>query len=422
MKSLTRRQVLATGGMITLPGCSMLSSKETPRAPLDTSDTKKWPMYRGDVAQTGRANTELEPPYEVDRLWGFGEALTIPDHRSLDYVSRPGIAVTDRAVYATAVDTDYEPTAVHRTDPQRLWGLADIFDGDPHPSAFARTPAPVVAGEDVFVHSKFRRDRIDAESEELVWNDETGLSYGDRLTGNREELYLSGSVARIDPETGNSISTERSQENAAGGGVAVGTDVAVHALRIDSGRSGLVVGFDTDDWSVQWEEQFTEPIFEAPAIHDGQVFVLTDGGRQAPDPVSEPGAVVALNGDDGSENWRADLSGARIGVGVDSDTVYAPHVDDGLVALDATDGSRQWSLDEPLRDLIGDPAWAYPPVVADDAVVIGGPKGLLIADAADGSIRWQRDLRLRGAPAVAFGDIYAITDDRIVAVRSHNSA
>ncbi len=407
--------------MLTLSGCSMLSGKETPGEPLDASDTEKWPMYRGDLAQTGQAKTRLEAPYEVERLWGYGESLTIPDHRSLDYVSRPGIAVTDRAVYATAVDTDYEPTAVHRTEPEQLWRLTDIADDDLKSSAFARTPAPVVAGSEVFIHSKYRRDRINPAEEKLVWTDETGLLYGDRLTGNHEKLYLSGSVARIDPETGNSISTERTRENGSDGGLAVGDDVAAHALRVDGSRSGLVVGFDTDDWSVEWEEQFTEPIYEAPAIHEGQVFVLTDGSRGGPDPSSEPGTVVALDSDDGSENWRADLSGARIGVGVDTETLYAPHEDDGLIALATSSGSRQWSLDEPLRDLIGDPAWAYPPVVADDAVVLGGPEGLAIVDATDGEIRWQEDLRLRGAPAVAFGDVYALTDDRIVAVRSSNS-
>jgi len=402
--------------MSALAGCSIFEAERAGES-LTASGSAGWSMYRGDLAQTGRARTRLEPPYEVERLWGYGESLTIPLHRSLDAVSRPGIAVTDRAVYATAVDTDYEPTAVHRTEPEHLWRLGDFFEADPHPSAFSRTPTPVVAGGDIFVHSKFRRDRIDAVEEELVWTDDTGLWHGDRLTGDHEELYLSDSVARIDPRTGRTRATERNRDTGSDGGLAVGDGVAVHALRIHSASSGLVVGFDTDDWGVQWEEQFTEPIYEAPAIRDGQVFVLTDGSRGAPDPPSEPGTVVALDSDDGSENWRADLDRARIGVGVDAETVYAPHVEVGLVALDASDGSRQWRLDEPLRDLIGDPAWAYPPIVADDAVVLGGPEGLLIADATDGSIRWQADLRLRGAPAVAFGDVYAITDERLVAIR-----
>lgn len=416
MSRVTRRELLGVAAASVLAGCPAAERGET-GVSLDASAPAGWPMYRGDLAQTGRARTRLEPPYEVERLWGYDESLTIPQHRSLNAVSRPGVAVTERAVYATAVDLDYEPTAVHRTEPEHLWTLPDRFDADPHPSAFARTPAPVVAGDNVFIHTKYRRDRIDTANEELVWTEESGLFYGDRLTGDHEELYLSGSVARIDPETGNSISTERTRENGSDGGVAVGDDIAAHALRVDSGTSGLVVGFDTNDWSVEWNERVSEPIYEAPAIHEGQVFVLTDGSRGGPDPPSEPGTVVALDSDDGSENWRADVSRARIGVGVDAETVYAPHEDEGLVALDTSDGTHRWSVGEPLRELIGDPAWAYPPIVADDAVVLGGPEGLIIVDAADGSIRWQDDLRLRGAPAVAFGDVYAIAADRIVSVR-----
>lgn len=404
----TRRTILACAPFA-LAGClSRFESGEGDSEPGSDSggsdQTSGWTTYRGDVAATGRADTTLSESFEVERLWGWDDPIaTPPDHPRLAR-STPGVVPTTDAVYATAADPEFAPVAVDRTDPGLRWTLDDLTDA--RDGEYERTPTPVVADGDTFVHTSYRLWRIDDGNP--VWAQDTGLWVGDELIGDRSELYTTTAVARIDPEGGETIDTERARESGSTAGLAVGSDGAVQALRVGDTPDGLLVGYD-ERWNVDWEIELPgQPPRRAPALWDGTAIVVAGG------------ETIGVDIADGELRWRTDDRGFRSGVAVDGEgTVYAPHGTDVLVALDGPDGTRQWSseVDRPLEAFVGDQQHVFPPIVANDAVVLGGPGGLAIFDRVSGTLRWHENLALAGAPAVAFGDVYTITEAGVITIR-----
>ena len=373
-----------------------------------------WPCYRGGLTQTGRADTSLIE-LEKDPLVRFGAPLSSP--KTSRTRPTPGVAVTETTVFATAKDVYEPPLAVDRLDGDLLWRLDEVLENDVREREFDRTPNPLVICNSVFLNTSWRLNRLHTRSGQVEWW-KGDVARNSPPTGNQHEMYNADTVCRIDPETGSLRGCERFRERGIFEGLARGGRHAVVSVRTDGGHAGLVAGYDVDDWSVSWTRSLERPIWEAPAVHDGRAFVLTDASRDA---ISGAGGeAVAYDLESGAERWRTELPEARGCPAHDEDeTLYFSHERDVLVGIDDDDGSRVWSadVDEDLEALVGDPAAVYPPIVADDAVVLGGRDGLVVVDRADGSLRWDADWTLQGAPAVAFGDVYAITDEAIVAVR-----
>jgi len=345
-------------------------------------------------------------PYEVEWLWEYGTALSIPTGEPQWYRSTPGVIATEETVVATAADLEHPPVAVDRTEPGLRWHIDELINE--RAQEFYRTPVPVAAGGDVFVHTANRLCRI--AGDDVVWTVEGDLWAGDKLRGERSELYVTGSVVRIDPQDGTTRGTERARERGVATGLAVGEHRAVQSFRVDSPTRGVVTGYGRD-WGVDWEVSLgAQPTRFSPAVHDGRAFVLTNRG------------TVSINLADGTVSWRSEDAGERGGLALDENgIVYVPHSDEALVALDATDGTRQWTaaVSQPLRSLIGERGRGYAPIVTADAVVLAGWDGVAILDRTDGSLRWHAEWDLVGAPAVAFGDLYAITTNGVVAVRGN---
>jgi outer membrane protein assembly factor BamB len=71
-----------------------------------------------------------------------------------------------------------------------------------------------------------------------------------------------------------------------------------------------------------------------PGVGEGLVVVITADGY-----------VVALAGDDGTERWRAYISGESLATPVVHEQwVVVQTVDNKLIALSAFDGSERWSV------------------------------------------------------------------------------
>ncbi|WP_436344863.1 outer membrane protein assembly factor BamB family protein [Natronorubrum sp. FCH18a] len=411
-----RRRLLAVCGTVPLTGCSALGRDDGSTAvPLGETDPSAWTTYRGDVAQTGSADTTLESPYELETLWSFSGSISMPSS-SRPY-PEPGIVVTEAAVYATAADMHTSPSALDRTTGDVLWRFDDVID-DVHDAEFYRTPVPIAIGDDIFVSTSGRLARIDGPSGELVWDVGQGVPRESPRTGTDSELYNGDSVGRLDPENGEELDSHRFRLDGVFEGLAVGDSAAVVVVRTNEGHSGQLAGYDTSDWSLEWETDVADPIWQAPTIHDGTAVALTDSSRESIRCVG--GETIAFDATEGAELWRAETPDARIGPAVDEDgTVYLPHEEAGLIALEGDDGSRRWTgtSEELLESLTGDPDAWYPPIVTDDAVVLSGRGGIAIFDREDGSLRDQFDRRLQGMPGVAYGAVYAITDEGILAIR-----
>lgn len=391
---------------LALSGCVTWSSSDqtTPSSPPLTGRAKGWTTARGTPAGTGRTTTTLSESYEIEWLWEYDPTLSAPTGTWLRQTPTPGVVATEDTVVATAADLEHPPVAVGRTEPSLRWHLDELIEL--RPQEFYRTPTPVAAGEDFFVHTANQYCRI--AGDELVWSQNSGLWAQQTLFGDRSELYLSGSVTRIDPQDGEMRSAERARNAGSNRRLAVGSDVAVQTLRFDSDGEGLVVGYGPD-WTVDWERPLEAPPTRAPvAVHSERAFVLTEHG------------TIAVGADNGVVDWRSGDYNERMGVGLDENgTAFVPHETDILVARDTSDGTVLWTAtdERSLRELVGEPSHGYAPVVTDDTVVLAGRDGIAAVDRAAGSVRWHADLSLVGAPAVAFGDVYAITTNGIAALR-----
>lgn len=136
-----------------------------------------------------------------------------------------------------------------------------------------------------------------------------------------------------------------------------------------------------------------------PAVSDGMVYVTNF------DP-SNDGSAIALDAQDGTEQWRTtlDASGENGTVVVDDRFVVA--YDRTLVALDPRTGERLWTETTNGAD-------ASELLVADEAtgtVLLASRSGIEAFRAATGEKRWETDT-VRGlvhAPAVYDGRVFAV--------------
>ncbi len=131
--------------------------------------------------------------------------------------------------------------------------------------------------------------------------------------------------------------------------------------------------------------------------------------------------ALALDPATGAINWRATLDGAaRAAPTIAEGRLFIPLLGDRLVALQATDGKRQWSYQatEAQTAVLGLPSPAY----ADGLVVAGFGSGDLVAlRGATGAVIWADSLAsargrnaiadlsaIRGMPVIQDGRVYAV--------------
>lgn len=416
---LSRRSLLKLLGVGGVAATGALVAARDRRAsgrsppPVDVPASNSWSTYRGDVRQTGRAATELTSPFDVDLIRELDRRLSVDDPP----IPAPtaGLAVTHDTVYATARDGQFPPIAVSRTGHDVRWRFDDVVE-QPHEQSFFRTPVPVAIGDDVFVQTQWDLHRIDGPSGELVWSEAGTMTRNGPMVGDRSRLYYPDSVGVVDARSGEYAGSHRFRDRGVFTGLSVGDAGAVAVARTNGGHDGVIASYDTDDWSVQWRDLTAQPFLEAPAIHDGVAVALADasGGTSRGD----GGETIAYDLATGTAFSRIETPDARAGVGLHEEgTAYLPHETHGLLALDVVEGTPRWHADRSLSSLVGDPDHCYPPIVADDAVVLGGRGGLAILDRDDGTLRHHLDRPLLGMPAAAYGDVYAITDEEILAIR-----
>jgi outer membrane protein assembly factor BamB len=159
-----------------------------------------------------------------------------------------------------------------------------------------------------------------------------------------------------------------------------------------AGNNGDLRGFDAADGTELWAQSpggDGMAVQSTPAIADGRVFVnLGD-------------AVRAFELADGSELWSVRTGGSNRPPVVDDGTVYASG-ENGLVAVEAATGSRQWRTDGTRRlDL----------TVGAEAIFAVGDDRLFAIDRATGDSLWgESGLPGRTAPVPA-GELLFVGDD-----------
>ena len=140
--------------------------------------------------------------------------------------------------------------------------------------------------------------------------------------------------------------------------------------------NGQAFALDAATGDVQWQVDAGN-VFESPALGDGRLFYLIEGG------------VLALDAATGEEQWLSGPAG-RLSVATDGNAVYVMAQGQSaftglqLHVLDAQTGDERWTFD-------GDAGLRGEPASADGVVYVAGLLELYALDAATGEIRWRLD-------------------------------
>ncbi|ADB62180.1 Pyrrolo-quinoline quinone beta-propeller repeat protein [Haloterrigena turkmenica DSM 5511] len=109
--------------------------------------------------------------------------------------------------------------------------------------------------------------------------------------------------------------------------------------------------------------------------------------------------------------WSVDQTDS---VAVANDTVYTT-TEDGVVALDAADGSLVWESTD---------ADAYSPAVVGEMVYLSGDE-IVALDREDGSVRWESDLgpeEWTSSHTVAYDSVFAVVDGTLYALEADDGS
>ncbi|MCK6370031.1 MAG: outer membrane protein assembly factor BamB [Gammaproteobacteria bacterium] len=142
-------------------------------------------------------------------------------------------------------------------------------------------------------------------------------------------------------------------------------------------HDGRVAAFDAARGKRIWRVKTRLPLAGGPGYGNGQVVVG-----------SSDGAVVSLLAENGSEQWRADVGSEVLAAPAVGRHVYVRTVDGKLVALNLSDGTQVWFVQQTMPRL--SVRGTGSPVVDRNLVICGFDNGRVAAfDADDGSVVWD---------------------------------
>lgn len=172
------------------------------------------------------------------------------------------------------------------------------------------------------------------------------------------------------------------------------------------GVSPHLRAFDAATGEERWRYDTDSESKSTPAVGDGGVFVSARDGLHG---------VDAATGD---ERFVVEEAGGEWSTAVVADgivyTMAYREGDDELFAVDAADGTVRWTVPT-------ERGGSDPPVVADDLVYVGSGDGVVALDASDGTR--AAELGGSGTPVARLGDVVYLTDaGAIVAVDADGGA
>ena len=279
---------------------------------------------------------------------------------------------------------------------------------------------------------------IDVATGSLVWTDQVdGAVEGSAIDG--DTVYVAdmgGGLTAIDLASGD-IAWHIKRDS--GGETRFWSPIVDDGIVYVASHDGRFVGYDTGDGSEKWSWQAAAGVRSiGGTVLDGIAYISGDDGyqraisvadgsekwsfRTLSDVVSsvsiandavfvaaqgEDGVLYGLDRQTGAEIWRFQSpTGDQVAPPVNADgVVYAPSMPDGLVALDATDGSLLW------RATVGE-VGGQAPAIAGDAIFQDTQRGVGAYSRSDGSQLWNIDLGAgHDNSALVTGGMVIITDD-----------
>lgn len=227
----------------------------------------------------------------------------------------------------------------------------------------------------------------------VLWKDSVGDGYEGQfldlvpaVSGDR--LYVASHDGRVEARerSNGQIVWKKDTGLPISGGVTLGRESAVFGT-----RDAEVVALNLADGSPLWSNSVTSEVLSLPKMADGAVVVRTTDGR-----------IAALDEKTGAKRWVHERSVPALSLRVvGSPAVVGDKIIDGyasgkLVALNAQDGKQEWeavvsrphgrSEIDRLVDLGAEPA-----VREDEIYVVGYNSGVAAVAVGNGEVLWHQD-------------------------------
>lgn len=334
-----------------------------------TAGAADFPLFRGDLARTGRVFAGPEPPLEL--RWRFQtrrSAASIEAYPAADD-GLSGASVAGDRVY--------------------------------------------VGGHDGYVYA------LDVATGKMLWEfptrgrvGSTPALHGDRVFVGSSDGFLYA-LGTVDGSLAWKASSGRGTfRHLSYGGIRSSPAVAL-GLVFAGGCNGRVRALDEHTGALRWTlDGGTEGVYSSPALAGDTLFVGTDGLRQS--------ALLAVDARTGDIVWRFPTSGQVFSTpAVAGGAVYFHARNDHVYALRAANGSLLWKTPAPSPQseaaAFQDMAKSSP-AVAEAAVYVGVDRELLALDRETGRILWRAPTqgRVDSSPLVVGSTVYVGSDDRSV--------
>ncbi|MWV39628.1 PQQ-binding-like beta-propeller repeat protein [Natrialba sp. INN-245] len=387
-KFLSRSGTAIGGGLLGTYGLTSEASAQEPptdgqtQAPAQFQQLEgEWPKYRYDLPNTGHAPTETgpEPPVSVRWMFETGRGSSSP-------------AVVDGTVYIGSVDGNVY--ALDETDGSEQWRFGT--DGSVNSSPAVANGTVYVGSDDGTIYA------LDATSGSEQWQFETDGPVRPSPAVANGTVYVGSYDTNVYALDAGNGSEQWIFET--GGWITSSPAVADGIVYVGS-RDDNVYAIDTTSGDEQWRFETLGGVgFSSPAVVDGTVYI---GGWDY---------MYAIDATTGAEQWRfGGIFYHWYTPAVADGTVYveiqyleAPWSVAVLQALDASDGTPQWStyVEDDWME-----AYLYPPVVVDESVYVGASEwsggGLYALNADGGALQWNFDMgSYVGPPVVVDATVY----------------
>ncbi|MFC6769516.1 PQQ-binding-like beta-propeller repeat protein [Natrinema soli] len=274
---------------------------------------------------------------------------------------------------------------------------------------------PTVSDKRVYAGTKDGVVAVERGSDTVLWRNDIGISSVNPVIAEEAVVGTQNLVLhRFDPESGDEKPLHNMRDYQGGGphtNVPAVTDGTVYF----AGENTLyAVDIETGEVEWEFENPAGEPLGESnPAVKDGTVYV---GG--------EDQRLYAIDANNGSEEWSFT---------VNASVKCSPSIADGTIYFGGAGAGAQklFAIDRESRDHVWGPkdlrySVRSKPIIADGIVYVSSYHDLFALNSEDGTLKWQFESlgegeSIRASPAVSNGSLYVPTaEGHIYAIDSMN--
>lgn len=338
------------------------------------TNTTDWPMFGGDIANTGHINT-TGPVNDITQQWRF------PIPSSSNVVGSP--AVVNGTVYV-AVGGPADLLAVDANTGTEQWR----FD-----EGGAMRSSPAVADGTVYVNSLDPNVyAVNASTGQEQWNFTTGGDGRSAPVVANGTVYVGGGSGDNDVYALNATTGAKKWNFTTGNNVLTSPAVANGIVYVGSDDADMYA-LDAETGAKVWSFSTGSQIRSSPTVANGTVYFGSFDFN-----------VYAVDAEAGVERWNVTTGSlaSDSSPAVANGTVYVGDGDNNVYALDADTGTKQWNF------TTGDFIESSPAVVNGTVYVGSRDDNLYALDADTGEREWNftAGARVHSSPAVVNGTVY----------------